>query len=107
MSLIERLDRETNGLELHDKVDHVIYQSGLIDFFKKDKGEKGETRVENLLELISAGRSFEPDPAADMPALERVTSAAGIALFADAASAFGARIGGRTPSAAFSGFSTT
>ena len=70
MSLIERLARETRGLDLHDQVDHVIYQSGLVDFFKKDKGEKGETRVENLLELVSAAKSFEPDPAEEMSPLD-------------------------------------
>ena len=47
-------------LELHDQVDHVIYQSGLIDFFRKEKDEKGETRVENLEELVSAAKSFTP-----------------------------------------------
>ena len=78
MSLIERLDRETKGLELHDQVDHVIYQSGLIDFFKKDKGEKGETRVENLEELVSAAKSFTPDPANEMPPLDEFLSHAAL-----------------------------
>jgi DNA helicase-2/ATP-dependent DNA helicase PcrA len=78
MSLIERLDRETKGLELHDQVDHVIYQSGLVDFFKKDKGEKGETRVENLLELVSAAKSFTPDPANEMPLLDEFLSHAAL-----------------------------
>jgi DNA helicase-2/ATP-dependent DNA helicase PcrA len=70
MSLLEKLDRETKGLELHDQVDHVIYQSGLIDFFKKDRGEKGETRVENLEELVSAAKSFTADPASEMSPLD-------------------------------------
>ena len=70
LSLIERMDRETRGLELHDQVDHVIYASGLVDHFKKDKGEKGETRVENLLELVSAAKGFEPDPAEEMSPLD-------------------------------------
>jgi DNA helicase-2/ATP-dependent DNA helicase PcrA len=78
MSLIERLDRETKGLELHDQVDHVIYQSGLIEFFKKDKGEKGETRVENLEELVSAAKSFTPDPANEMPPLDEFLSHAAL-----------------------------
>jgi len=60
LHLIERLARETAGLDLHEQVDHVIHGSGLVDFFKKDKGEKGETRVENLLELVSAAKGFEP-----------------------------------------------
>ncbi len=78
MSLIERLARETKGLDLHDQVDHVIYQSGLVDSFKKDKGEKGETRVENLLELVSAAKSFEPDPANEMPPLDEFLSHAAL-----------------------------
>jgi DNA helicase-2/ATP-dependent DNA helicase PcrA len=60
MHLIERMARDTAGLDLEDQVDHVIHASGLIDFFKKEKGEKGETRVENLLELVSAAKGFEP-----------------------------------------------
>ena len=78
MSLIERLDRESNGLDLHDKVDHVIHASGLVDFFKKDKGEKGETRVENLGELVSAARSFAPDPAEEMSPLDEFLSHAAL-----------------------------
>ena len=70
MSLIERMDRETAGLDLQDKVDHVIHSSGLVEFFKKDKGEKGETRVENLFELVSAAKGFEPDPAEEMTPLD-------------------------------------
>ena len=70
MSLIERMSRETANLDLHDQVDHVIHASGLVDYFKKEKGEKGETRVENLLELVSAARSFEPDPAEEMSPLD-------------------------------------
>ncbi|MCB1842420.1 MAG: DNA helicase II, partial [Halioglobus sp.] len=70
MSLIERMARETEPLELADKVDHVIQQSGLIDFFRKEKGEKGETRIENLEELVSAARGFGPDNAEEMSELD-------------------------------------
>jgi DNA helicase-2/ATP-dependent DNA helicase PcrA len=78
MSLIERMARETRGLDLTDQVDHVIHASGLVEFFKKDKGEKGETRVENLLELVSAARSFEPDPAEEMSPLDEFLSHAAL-----------------------------
>jgi len=78
MALIERLARETRELELHDQVDHVIHVSGLVDFFKKDKGEKGETRVENLLELVSAAKGFEPDPAEEMEPLDEFLSHAAL-----------------------------
>ncbi len=78
MSLIGRMARETRGLGLHDQVDHVIHVSTLLDFFKKDKGEKGETRVENLLELVSAAKSFEPDPAEEMAPLDEFLSHAAL-----------------------------
>jgi len=78
LNLIERMDRDVAGLDLADQIDHVIYASGLIDFFKKDKGEKGETRVENLLELVSAGRSFEADPAEEMSPLDEFLSHAAL-----------------------------
>ena len=78
LHLIETLARDTDTLDLPEKIDHVIHASGLIDFFKKEKGEKGETRVENLLELISAGRSFEPDPAEEMSPLDEFLSHAAL-----------------------------
>jgi DNA helicase-2/ATP-dependent DNA helicase PcrA len=70
LNLIERMARDTESLDLADRIDHVVHASGLVDLFGKDKGEKAETRVENLLELVSAGRSFEPDPAGEMAPLD-------------------------------------
>jgi DNA helicase-2/ATP-dependent DNA helicase PcrA len=78
LNLVERMARDTEDLDLADKVDHVIHASGLIDMFKKDKGEKGETRVENLLELVSAAKSFEPDPAEEMSPLNEFLSHAAL-----------------------------
>jgi DNA helicase-2/ATP-dependent DNA helicase PcrA len=65
MALIDRLAREVAGLELHEQVDHVIQMSGLIEHFKKEKGERGEGRIENLLELVSAARGFSPETEAE------------------------------------------
>lgn len=70
MQLIERMDRESASLALADKVDHVIHLSGLKDYFGKEKGEKGETRIENLDELVNAARGFVPDAAEDMSELD-------------------------------------
>lgn len=78
LQLIEVLARDTATLDLAGKIDHVIHATGLIEFFKKEKGEKGETRVENLLELVSAGDSFEPDPAAEMSPLDEFLSHAAL-----------------------------
>ena len=78
LNLIEKMARDIKGADLQEQVDHVIYASGLVDFFRKDKGEKGETRVENLLELVSAARSFEPDPAEEMSPLDEFLSHAAL-----------------------------
>ena len=59
--LIERLDADTKGLPLHEQVDHVIQASGLVDHYKREKADKGEARLENLDELVSAARGFEPE----------------------------------------------
>ncbi|MCC7463817.1 MAG: DNA helicase II [Gammaproteobacteria bacterium] len=61
LGLIERLAREVAGLALHEQVDHVIRASGLIEHHQKDKADRGEARVENLEELVSAARGFEPE----------------------------------------------
>jgi ATP-dependent DNA helicase UvrD/PcrA len=65
LGIIDKLGREVAGLELHDQVDHVIQMSGLIEHFKKEKGERGEGRIENLLELVSAARGFSPETEAE------------------------------------------
>ncbi len=74
MTLIERLSHEISKLALHEQVDHVLQASGLIEHHKRDKSSgsgSGEGRVENLNELVSAARGFEPDGAqGEMPPLE-------------------------------------
>ena len=61
MQLIERLAAETRTLPLHETVDVALNQSGLVEHHKKEKADRGEARVENLLELVSAARGFEPE----------------------------------------------
>jgi DNA helicase-2/ATP-dependent DNA helicase PcrA len=70
MMLIDRLAGEIKGLELHEQVDHVIQASGLVEHFKQEKGDKGEARVENLAELVSAARGFTPENETDMAPLD-------------------------------------
>lgn len=73
MSLIERLDAETKNLSLHEQVDHVIAQSGLVAHHQKERsgarGVGGEARVENLEELVSAARGFDTSGTGDMSPL--------------------------------------
>ena len=61
IDLIEELAVGAEDLPLHELVDNAIQQSGLIDHHRKEKGEKGQARIENLEELVTAARQFEPD----------------------------------------------
>jgi DNA helicase-2/ATP-dependent DNA helicase PcrA len=71
LGLVERLAREVAGLVLYEQVDHVLQGSGLVDHYKRDKAERGEARVENLEELVSAARGFTPEGAqGELPPLE-------------------------------------
>jgi len=78
LNLIERMAREIELMPLHEQVDHVIHMSGLVEMFRKEKGERGETRIENLEELVSAAKSFEPDPAEEMSRLDGFLSHAAL-----------------------------
>ena len=57
--LIENLAAKVLNMPLHLMTQTVIEQSGLIAFHEAEKGEKGQARVENLEELVSAARAFE------------------------------------------------
>ena len=71
MALIDRLAREVAGLPLHEQVDHVLQGSGLIEHYKREKADRGEARVENLDELVSAARGFQQQGTEDeLPPLE-------------------------------------
>jgi DNA helicase-2/ATP-dependent DNA helicase PcrA len=61
MQLIERLANDTRQLALHEIVDQVLNASGLLEHHRKEKADRGEARAENLLELVSAARGFEPE----------------------------------------------
>ena len=56
--LINELDSGTIDLLLEGLVDHTIKTSGLLQYHKNEKGEKGQARVENLEELVSAAKQF-------------------------------------------------
>lgn len=69
MLMIESLADEIRHFDLHEQVDRVIQKSGLIEHHQKETGERGEARVENLFELVSAARTFTLDPGNDMEPL--------------------------------------
>lgn len=61
INLIENMQSDTAELSLHELVDHVVHNVGLIEFYEKEKGEKAQARVENIEELITAARGFDYD----------------------------------------------
>lgn len=67
MQLIGQLDAELTELPLHEQAEHVIKQSGLYAMYQAEKGEKAQTRIENLNELITACQNF------DSPLLEEMS----------------------------------
>src|SRR3970282_238564 len=58
-----RMTADTAGLALSEAVKHLLAGSGLIEHFKKEKGEKAESRVENLEGRITAAGGYEHDEA--------------------------------------------
>ncbi len=61
MEFIQQVETTVAPLQLHEQADHVIQASGLMAMYQAEKGEKGQTRVENLEELVSACKDYEPD----------------------------------------------
>jgi DNA helicase-2/ATP-dependent DNA helicase PcrA len=61
LELIDRLAGETAGTTLAEQIEVMLNQSDLLEHYKNEKSEKSEMRVENLEELVSAGRNYEHD----------------------------------------------
>jgi DNA helicase-2/ATP-dependent DNA helicase PcrA len=59
--LIDELDDATQEADLGELCEIVIEKSGLKAYYERDRGERGQARLENLSELITAARSFDPD----------------------------------------------
>jgi DNA helicase-2/ATP-dependent DNA helicase PcrA len=59
LEMIETLALKVADMPLHSMTQTVVEQSGLITYHQEEKGEKGQARVENLEELVSAARNFE------------------------------------------------
>ncbi len=65
IDLVKRLNAELARLPLGEQIKAAIEISGLDAHFKKDQTEKGQSRIENLKELIGAGNSFEHEALID------------------------------------------
>ncbi len=56
VALVDGMRTATHGLTLRQIIDHVLQQTGLVDFYRTDK--EGQDRIENLEELVNAAESF-------------------------------------------------
>jgi DNA helicase-2/ATP-dependent DNA helicase PcrA len=63
LNLIMQLGQNHAEQALYEIIQHVIESSGLLEFYKKEKQDKNEARVENLEELVNAARLFDFDSA--------------------------------------------
>lgn len=61
IELINAVDRETKDMALGEQTQAVLEQSGLIAHYKKDRSEKGLSRIENLEELVNATLQFKAE----------------------------------------------
>ena len=65
VSLINSMTERGMSLQLHKQVELVLNASGLMDHYRKEKGEKGLTRIENLEELVNAAHQFTQEGTPD------------------------------------------
>ena len=61
IDLVRRMTAELAELPLGEQIKLSIEMSGLEAYFQKDRSEKGQSRIENLQELVGAGKNFQHD----------------------------------------------
>ena len=71
INLINDLMQLIANLPLSEQVDKVIKHSGLITQYQKERGNKGQERVDNLQELVVASEQFKLD---DYPEMEPLSA---------------------------------
>jgi len=65
VNLIQEIRSQITDQDLFQQIEIMLDLSKLIEHFKKEKGEKGQARVENLQELVTAARGYEIDETED------------------------------------------
>ena len=69
IDLIEHIQHKTAEMELDEQISEVLQLSGLYAHFSKIKGDKSESRLDNLQELINAAKQYryEQDEEDELP----------------------------------------
>lgn len=65
VDLIKEISDQIEDQDLFQQIEIMLDLSKLIAHFEKEKGEKGQARVENLQELITAARGYEIEETED------------------------------------------
>jgi DNA helicase-2/ATP-dependent DNA helicase PcrA len=86
LQLINHLQKITHDQPLDEQAETMLNESGLLNFHRNEKGEKGQARVENLEELVNACRVFDPDELATSGEIETDEEPALLVQFLDNAS---------------------
>lgn len=61
-SLISDLhEMKVKGATIKDYIEYILENTNIVEFYKEDGNEKGDERIANLMELISAGEAFETE----------------------------------------------
>lgn len=68
VELVNEMSGQFDELPLAEQAENAIQHSGLIEMHRREKGERGQARVENLEELVGACRNFEAEDR-DLPVL--------------------------------------
>ncbi len=65
-SVIKELRNGANDRTLQSLTEFVLENSGVLDHHRKDKSEKGQSRLENLEELVSAAQAHQFGASSDV-----------------------------------------
>ena len=65
IDLMSELIHQGGDLRLSERTSDLLSRSGLLEHYRKEKGEQAEQRMENLAELVNATRQFENEPTLD------------------------------------------
>ena len=63
VELIDEMANGFHGITLPEQVETAVENSGLIEYYKREKVDRAQTRIENLEELVTAARQFVFDDA--------------------------------------------
>ena len=61
LDLIDELANGREDIALHELVESTVEGSGLLDYYRQEKVDRAQTRIENLQELVIAAGQFDFD----------------------------------------------